>query len=71
MPVVQFVIMDAFEYHSFISIRFHLPIANNCQQYKSREICIAGNGQILQWDLMRKINILRSWDKKYVYSYTM
>ena len=26
--------------------------------------CIVGNGHILQWDLMSKINILRSWDKK-------
>ena len=28
--------------------------------------CIVGNGQILLWDLMSKINISRSLDKKYV-----
>ena len=27
--------------------------------------CIVGNGQILQWDLMSKTNILQSWEKKY------
>ena len=26
----------------------------------TREVCIVGNGQILQWDAMSKINILRS-----------
>ena len=31
-------------------------------------VCTVGNGQLLQWDLVEKINILRSWDKKYVYS---
>ena len=40
---------------------------------QTREIVIVeifANGQILQWDLLDKINILRSWDKKYVYTYT-
>ena len=36
---------------------------------QTREIVIVANGQILQWDLLDKINILRSWDKKYVYTY--
>ena len=33
-------------------------------------LAIVGNGQILQWDLISKINILRSIDKKYVYTHT-
>ena len=35
----------------------------HCQQLptvQTREIVIVGNGQNLQWDLMSKINILRS-----------
>ena len=43
----------------------------HCQQWWSLVfvlLSIVGNGQILQWDLMSKINILRSWDKKYVYT---
>ena len=37
---------------------------------QTHKICIVANGQILQWDLMCKINILRSRDKKYVYIHT-
>ena len=33
-------------------------------------VFIVSNGQILQWDFMRKVNILGSWDKEYVYTYT-
>ena len=36
---------------------------------QTREIVIVVNEQILQWGLMSKINILWSWDKKYVYTY--
>ena len=43
-----------------------LSVANNTNT-RDR---IVGNGHILQWDLMSKINILRSWDKKYVYTIT-
>ena len=43
-----------------------LSVANNTN---TRD-CIVGNGHILQWELMSKINILRSWDKKIVYKYT-
>ena len=43
-----------------------LSVANNTNT-RDR---IVGNGHILQWDLMSKLNILRSWDKKYVYTYT-
>ena len=36
----------------------------------SQHTCIVGNGQISQWDLMGKINIMQSGDKKYVHLYT-
>ena len=42
-----------------------LFVANNTN---TRD-CIVGYGHILQWDLMSKINILRSWDKLCVYNF--
>ena len=45
---------------------------DHCQQLptvQTREVVIIGNGWILLWDLMSKINILQSWDKKYVYKH--
>ena len=38
--------------------------------HASQHTCIVDNGQISQWDLMGKINIMQSWDKKYVHLYT-
>ena len=36
----------------------------------SQHTCIVGNGQISQWDLMGKINIMQCGDKTYVHLYT-
>ena len=38
--------------------------------FQTWQIIIVWNGQVFLWDLMSKINILRSWDKKYVYTNT-
>ena len=43
-----------------------LSVANNTKTWD----CIVGNTHILQWDLISKINILRSSDKTIVYTYT-
>ena len=41
----------------------------NNKQYKHvGSLTFVCNGQILQWDPISKINILRSRDKKYVYT---
>ena len=44
-----------------------LPIIDNNTKTRYH---IVVNGQILQLELMSKINILRSWDKKYVWIHT-
>ena len=54
---------------------YFCPIVNftHCQQYRSRVfelLAIFGNGHILQWDQMTKINILRSWDKENMFIHT-
>ena len=43
-----------------------------CSQQTNTRDCIVGNRHILQymWDLMSKINILRSWDKMYMFIHT-
>ena len=38
--------------------------------FQTWQIVIVWNGQVFLWDLMSKINILRSWDQKYVYTNT-
>ena len=46
------------------------PPPPHASQPRSQHTCIVDNGQISQWDLMGKINIMQSWDKKYVHLYT-
>ena len=41
-----------------------------CSQQTNTWDRTVGNVYILQWELMSKINILRSWDKTYVCTYT-
>ena len=60
-------------YQSYLSTcKFYIFLCALIAKYihistnRTSRVCIVGNGQILQWGLVSKINILWSWDKKNV-----